>query len=120
MTAPYTVQVRPLQDYELRHVIAAGAERYTKDSEHPIAVDLLVMLASRNERVEVTRRGVRLGDFVSLQPSSVKPFYTLNFGGTTDANGNHWPRSEMITAGLVERLEIEKKPDGIFVINIPE
>jgi hypothetical protein len=119
MTAPYKIQVKPLQDYELAHVLRAGAERYTKDSEHPIAVDLLVMLAGRNERMEVTRCGVRLGAFVSLQPSSVKPFYTLNFGGATDANGVIWPRSEMITAKMVERLEIEKSYGG-FVINIPD
>lgn len=121
MTAPYTVQTQNLADYELAHVARAGAELYTKHSEHPIAVDLLVMLAGKEERIEVRRKGVKLGPFVSLQPASVKPFYTLTYirgRGQYDTTGGY-PDNEMMTARLVERLEIEKSY-GVFVINIPE
>lgn len=84
-----------------------------RDFDHPIIINIIANW-SKAAVVEIFRKGVRLGKLVKIDLATRAPFYCIVYH-----NGS-WSLTEMVSAGVLHRVEVTKVHPLLYRINIPE
>jgi hypothetical protein len=84
-----------------------------RDFDHPIIINIIANW-SKAAVVEIFRKGVRLGKLVKIDLATRSPFYCIVY-----SNGN-WQPTEMVSAGVLHRVEVTKIHPLLYRVNIPE